>query len=413
MLLASILRSFKHRNFCLFFSGQFVSLLGTWMQSIAQSWLIYRLTGSAALLGVTVFMSQIPIFVLSPLAGVMADKLDRKRLLLLTQGCALVVALVLGLITLSGAIQVWHVLVLALFLGLATAFEAPARQAFFPELVEMQDLPNAIALNATMTTLARTLGPAVAGFVVAMIGEGWCFVGNAISYLGVIVGLCLIRVPDKRAGVVEFSSSRSVIKPILEGLHYIRGHRAIAALIMITAITSFTGIPFSTFVPIYAGEILKVGATGLGMLMGLAGAGALAGSISLTVNKNTDIMGRLITASCFLFSVALLIFAFSRSYYLSLVLVTLIGFLTVIQYACINTLLQVLTLGQYRGRVISIYYMMNVGSIPIGSIVEGYISKYLGVPLTIALGGLICLLAVVYLWRRLSEIRTTVRNVLP
>ena len=269
-----MLHALRNRNFRVFVMGQLVSLIGTWMQSVAQSWLVYRLTGSAVLLGTVGFASQIPIFLLSPLGGVVADRHERRRVLLITQSVMMVLATVLAVLTLAGHIQVWHVLVLASLLGIANGFDIPTRQSFVVELVPRQDLPNAIALNSSMFNGARVVGPAVAGVIVAAVGEGWCFAGNAVSYLAVLAEPAVAPPAGARAVTAIRAGP---FEEILEGFRFVAGTRPIRALLLLLGLVSMTGMPYAVLMPVMAQDVLHSGASGLGLLMGAAGTGALTG----------------------------------------------------------------------------------------------------------------------------------------
>jgi MFS family permease len=267
----SLFRSFRHRNFALFFSGQIISLVGTWMQSVAESWLVYRLTHSSILLGAVAFAALVPSFVLAPFGGVVADRFERRRVLVLTQSIAMTLAFVLAGITITGFVHVWHVLLLATCLGIVNAFDIPTRQAFVVEMVGREDLTNAIALNSSMVNGARVIGPAVAGIIVAAVGEGWCFFGNAVSYIAVIAGLLLMRIdmqPRSRP-------RESALQRIAEGFRFVKGTPPVRALLLLLGAVSLVGMPYATLMPVFAESILHGGAKGLGILMGCSGAGAM------------------------------------------------------------------------------------------------------------------------------------------
>src|SRR5579864_822331 len=269
------MRSLRHRNFRLFFSGQLISLIGTWMQNIAQAWLVYRLTGSSLLLGIVGFASQIPVFILAPIGGAVADRHNRHRIVIGTQTASMVLAFILAALTLGGVVQVWHIMVLAALLGVVNAFDIPARQAFIVEMVGKEDLMNAIALNSSMFNGARIIGPAIAGILVASIGEGWCFFANGVSYVAVIVGLLMMRVqrPARRA------SAASPWAHIIEGFRFVRGTAPIRALLLLLGLVSLVAMPYTILMPIFADKILHGGARGLGVLMGATGLGALVGAL--------------------------------------------------------------------------------------------------------------------------------------
>ncbi len=272
--LATTLRALKHRNFQLFFSGQLISLIGTWMQSVAQAWLVYRLTGSSLLLGSVGFASQFPVFIMAPIGGHVADRYNRHKVVIATQTASMILAFILAGLTLTHRVQVWHIFVLAALLGVVNAFDIPARQAFIVDMVGREDLMNAIALNSSMFNGARVIGPAVAGILVASIGEGWCFFLNAVSYIAVIVGLLLMHVQIKRR-----RTSESPLENILEGFRFVRNTGPIRMLLLLLGLVSLVGMPYAVLMPIFADRILHVGARGLGILMGATGVGALLGAL--------------------------------------------------------------------------------------------------------------------------------------
>ena len=295
MTLPATLRALRYRNFQLFFGGQLISLIGTWMQNVAQAWLVYRLTGSSVLLGLVSFSSQIPVFLMSPVGGIVADRFRRRRVVIGTQTASMLLALVLAALTLTGAVQIWHIFVLSALLGVVNAFDIPARQAFFVEMVGREDLINAIALNSSMFNASRIIGPAVAGILVAGIGEGWCFFANGVSYIAVIAGLLLMTVAERTS---PSSHRRSPLADVIEGFRFVIGSPPIHHLLILLGILSVTGMPFAVLMPIFADQILHGGAKGLGILMGASGVGALAGALLLAVaRKRSKGLGRWVAIS--------------------------------------------------------------------------------------------------------------------
>ncbi|MGB7556712.1 MAG: MFS transporter, partial [Candidatus Korobacteraceae bacterium] len=282
-------RALRHRNFQLFFAGQAISLIGTWMQTVAQSWLVYRMTGSALLLGTVGFASQIPVFIMAPIGGIVADRNNRRRVIIGTQITAMVLAAILALLTLSGRIRVWEIMVLAAGLGVVNAFDIPARQAFLIDMVGREDLLNAIALNSSMFNGARIIGPAIAGILVASIGEGWCFFANAVSYIAVIVGLLLMRI----AHPANLANEGSPLENILEGFAFVRNTGPVRAILVLLGVVSFVGMPYAVLMPVFADKILHGGARGLGILMGATGVGALLGAASLAARVGVKGLGKL------------------------------------------------------------------------------------------------------------------------
>ncbi|PYR57411.1 MAG: MFS transporter, partial [Acidobacteria bacterium] len=345
----------QSRDYRLFLSGQLISLVGTWMQTVAQSWLVYRLTGSAALLGLIGFASQIPVFLLSPLGGVVADRANRRRVLIGTQSAMMVLAFVLAAITLAGTVKVWHLFVLGSLLGVANAFDIPARQAFVIEMVGSREhLLNAIALNSSMVNGARVAGPAVAGVVVAAVGEGWCFLINAISYVAVIGALAAMQVKPRRAHDAAVSAWESIV----EGFQFGIRTAPVRALLLLLGLVSLMGMPYTVLMPVFADRVLHGGAHTYGLLLSMSGIGALAGAMSLTLRRSVRGLGRWVGVSAIGFGACLLFFSFSRVVWLSAVLLVPAGFCMMVEMAASNTLVQSMAPDRLRGRVMAMYSMM-------------------------------------------------------
>jgi len=382
------LRALRHRNYRLFFIGQLISLIGTWMQMVAQPWLVYRLTGSSLLLGTVGFASQIPVFLLAFIGGAVADRFDRRRVVIATQTAAMILAFVLAFLTLTHTVKVWHIIVLSALLGLVNAFDMPARQAFIVLLVDRDDLMNAIALNSSIFNGARVLGPAVAGMLIAGIGEGWCFFVNGVSYIAVIIGLLLMKVDLERAS----ARTGSGLRHILEGFRYVRRMRTIRTLLLLLALISLVGMPYSVLMPVVADRILHGGARGLGILMGVTGVGALAGAMSLAVRTGTRGLGKVVGYASAGFGVSLILFSISRFFWLSALFLVPVGFCFMVQMAASNTLVQTMVPDHLRGRVMAVHVMMFMGMAPFGSFIAGAIAEKLGAPMAIASGAIICLL---------------------
>ena len=392
----SLVRALRHRNYRLFFGGQLISLTGTWMQMVAQSWLVYRLTGSAVLLGFVGFSGQIPVFLLAPLGGSVADRLNRRRILVATQTIAMLLAFFLAALTLTGRVQVWHVFVLAALLGITNAFDIPTRQAFVVDMVGKEDLINAIALNSSMINGARIVGPAVAGVLLDALGEGWCFFANGVSFLAVIAGLLLMNMTAQTRVPLPGSALASII----EGFRYIRHMRPIRALLLLLGLVSLMGMPYAVLMPIFADQILHGGARGLGLLMGATGLGALAGSVTLAAKNGIHGLGRWVALAATGFGISLVLFSLSRSFWLSAALLLPVGFCMIIEMASSNTLIQSLVSDELRGRVMAVYSMMFMGMAPFGSLLAGALAHSLGAPPTVALGGIACIAgALVFTWR--------------
>lgn len=401
-------RALNHRNYRLFISGQLISLIGTWMQSVAQAWLVYRLTGSPVLLGAVGFAGQIPIFLLAPVGGLFADRHDRRRILLVTQAISMLLALALGVLTLSGRIEVWHVATIAALLGVVNGFDIPTRQAFVTELVGRQDLVNAIALNSSMFNGARIVGPAIAGVVVAAVGEGWCFLANGASYLAVITGLLAIRRPvparEARAG--------TAFAEVAEGFRFAAGTAPVRALLLLLGLVSVTGMPYAVLMPVMAASVLGVGASGLGTLMGASGAGALLGALLLARRGSVRGLGRWVAHAAGAFGISLVLFGLSRWYWLSVALLVPVGFSMMIQMSSSNTLIQSMVPDRLRGRVMAVYSMMFMGMAPFGALLAGLLAARLGAPMTIALGGLFSVAGSIVFRRHLPGIGAEARRLI-
>jgi len=382
-----VFRALAHRNYRLFFSGQLVSLIGTWMQNVAQSWLVYRLTGSPVLLGLVGFSGQIPVFLLAPLGGSFADVHNRHRIIVFTQTAAMTLALILAGLTLSGSVQIWHVFLLASLLGLVNAFDIPARQAFLVDMVGRADLLNAIALNSSMVNGARILGPAMAGVLVGAVGEGWCFFVNGLSYLAVLTGLLAMRLEPRPRVVREGSTFAHMI----EGFRYAAVTAPIRALLLLLGLVSLMGMPYATLMPVFADRILHGGPSGMGLLMGATGVGALAGALVLASRRGYQGLGRWITLASAGFGLSLIAFSFSRSFWLSAALLVPAGFTMMVEMSSSNTLIQIMVPDRLRGRVMAVYSMMFMGMAPFGALLAGTLAERLTAPGTVAFGGVMCL----------------------
>jgi len=401
-------RALRHRNFRLFFSGQLISLIGTWMQSVAQSWLIYRLTHSALLLGAVGFAGQIPIFLIAPIGGHLADRVDRRRIIIVTQTCSMILAFILAAMTLSGRILEWHIVVLAALLGIVNAFDMPARQAFIVQMVEREDLMNAIALNSSMFNGARIVGPAVAGILVAAIGEGWCFFANAVSYIAVLAGLFMMKTPK----FVPPAMTMSALQNIAEGLRFVSRTAPIRALLLLLAIVSFTAMPYAVLMPVFADKVLHSGARGLGILMGASGVGALAGSIMLALRSTVRGLGTWVAVSCAIFGAMLAAFGASHVFWLSVAILVPLGASMMVQMSASNTLIQSMVPDELRGRVMAAYTMMFMGMGPLGSLAGGTVADRVGAPVAVMVGGGITLVAAAVFAQRLPSLRGPARQMI-
>jgi MFS family permease len=401
-------RALRYRNYRLFFAGQGISLIGTWLQQIALSWLVYQLTHSAFWLGMVGFATQIPSFLLSPIAGVLADRWNRHRVLILTQILAMVQAGVLGALVLTGHIAIWHILLMGAFLGVVNAFDMPARQAFVVQLVEdRQDLPNAIALNSSMVNGARLVGPAVAGVLLASVGAGWCFLLNSASYVAVIAALLAMRVAPQ--GVDRHH--QAVLSALQEGAAYAFGSEPIRALILLLGIISLVGMPYSVMMPAYVTQVLHGSERTMGALMAASGAGALTGALYLAARRSILGLGRVIVAGVLLFGGGLVALGLSRSAWVSLPLMLVTGAGMMVQMAASNTILQTIVDESKRGRVMSLYTMAFMGMAPFGSLLAGALSSRIGVSTTLALCGACAAAAGVAFASQLPRLRERVRPI--
>jgi MFS family permease len=401
-------RALRHRNYRLFFSGQLVSLVGTWMQTVAEAWLVYRLTGSAALLGVAGFASQIPVFLLATIGGTVADRANRHRILVITQTTSMVLPLILATLVFTGHVHVWHVFTLAATLGVVNAFDVPARQAFVVEMVGKEDLVNAIALNSSIVNGARTIGPAVAGVLLAAVGEGWCFLINGLSYVAVITGLLLMKLPARDKQMHPPASLADTV----EGFRFVRRSPPVRDLLLLVGLVSFAGMSYSVLMPIFADSILHGGPKGLGLLMASAGFGSLCGALSIASRSSTRGLGRVVALSALTFGVGLMVFALSRAFWLSAALLFVVGMSMITQAASTNTLIQSMVPDALRGRVMAVYAMMFMGMSPIGALLQGALAERIGAPYTLVIGGFICVAGAIVFNIRLPALRIVARQLI-
>ena len=401
-------RALKNRNFQLFFSGQIISLVGTWMQTVAEAWLIYRLTGSSVLLGVLGFVGQIPIFLLSPLAGLVADRWPRRRVVIATQTTSMLLAFTLAALTLTGRIRVWEIIALATLLGTVNAFDVPARQSFLIEMVGRENLLNAIALNSSMFNGARVAGPAIAGVLVAVVGEGWCFLLNGVSYLAVIAGLFMMRIEKTK----RVHDGAAPLEKLREGFRFARQTKPIRALLVLLGVVSFMALPFSVLMPIFAVRILHGGASAYGTLMGAVGVGAMFGALVIAMRQQLRGLGNLVAYSAVGLGVSLVLFSASHWFWISFAVLVLCGFTMMMQFTATNTLIQAMVPDQLRGRVMSMYSMMFLGMSPLGSLVAGTMADHIGAPVTVAIGGLASLLGGLVFARNWPAMRGPARELL-
>ena len=403
-----IFRSLQYRNYRLFFTGQTISLTGTWIQRIALPWLVYRLTGSAFLLGVVGFAGQIPTFLLAPFAGVLADRWNRYHILIATQILAMIQALALAFLFFSGAIEVWHIILFGIFLGFVNAFDMPARQSFVVEMIEnREDLGNAIALNSSMVNSARLLGPSIAGVLIAATSEGICFLLNGLSYLFVIVSLLMMKVTPRKIKTLD----TQVLQGLKEGFSYAFGSAPIRSIILLLGLVSLMGMPYTVLMPVFAKEILHGDSHTFGFLMGASGIGALAGALYLASRKSVLGLGKIIPLSAAIFGFGLIAFSLSRLFLLSLILMLITGLGMIMQMAASNTIIQTIVDDDKRGRVMSFYMMAFIGTAPFGSLLAGGLASSLGAPNTLIIGGASCILGAVIFARRLPDLRKMVHPI--
>lgn len=383
-------RALQHRNFQLFFAGQLVSLIGTWMQSTAQLWLVYKLTGSAVLLGVFAFANQIPILLLASLGGYVADHYDRHRGVVWTQAASMVLAFLLAALTLTGVINKWEIIVIAFLVGVVNAFDVPIRQAFLVQMVGREDLPNAIALNSSVFNGARVIGPAVAGFTIAWIGEGWCFFLNGISFLAVIAALLAMRLERKEIPPAEGSA----IQNFIEGFRFAMSDLPIRSALLLLALLSLL-VQYSTLLPIFADNILHGGARGMGILMGCAGIGALLGALHFAARTSYKGLARWIAGTSATTATGMILFSQSRVFWLSAAVLFFVGFAATVQLAATNTVTQSRVPDALRGRVMAVYATMFMGIQPVGALLAGGVAKHIGAPMTLAIFGVVLLLGAI------------------
>jgi MFS family permease len=398
------LRALRHRNFRLFLCGQLISLIGTWMDPVAESWLIYRLTGSALLLGAVAFACQIPVFLFMPIGGIAADRYGRRSILVATQSLTMTLTLILAGLTLTHVVRPWHVMVLGALMGVVSAFDIPVRQAFIADMASREDLVNAIALNSAVFNGARVIGPALAGIVVAAWGEGWCFLANGLSFLAVIAGLLMMTAAPARPAL-----QGSPMQNIIEGFRFVTRTPPVRALMLLVGLISLTGTPAVVLMPVFAGQVLHGGARALGLLMGASGLGALCGAIALAIRKNVSGLERWILVACNTFGAALILFSLSRTFWLSVALLVPVGFSVVLEMGSSNTLIQSMVPDRLRGRAMAVYSMMFMGMAPLGALMAGSLAHAIGAPVTVALGGAISIIGGIVFATRLSALRPAAR----
>jgi MFS family permease len=401
-------RALRHRNFRLFFSGQSISLIGTWMTRVATSWLVFRLTGSALLLGTVSFAGQIPAFLIAPFAGVWVDRLNRRHVLIWTQAFSMLQSLALAALTLSHVITIPWILILAVTQGIINAFDMPGRQSFFVEMVEDRaDLGNAIAINSSMVNMARLVGPSLAGMLIAVTSEGWCFLIDGVSYIAVIASLTAMSLKPQQTR----KPTTSMWHELHEGWTYVTGFLPIRVILSLFAVVSLMGMPFVVLMPIFAARVLHGGPHTLGFLMGAMGVGALVSALSLAVRKTIRGLIRIIPIAAMVFGVGLIGFGFSRSFWLSMVAVFVAGMGMMQGMAASNTIIQTLVSEDKRGRVMSYYTMAFMGMAPFGSLLAGTMANAIGAPWTVIANGAVVVLGGLWFLTRLPALRHAVRPI--
>jgi MFS family permease len=404
-----MLRALGSRNYRLFFFGQIVSLVGTWITTTATNWLIYRLTGSALMLGIVGFAGQFPAFLFGPISGIFVDRWDRHRLLVVTQTLSMLQSFALAALVLSQQVTLEWIIALSVFQGLVNSFDMPARQSFLLTMIEnKEDLGNAIALNSSMVNLARLLGPSIAGVVIALTGEGWCFLIDGVSYIAVIAGLLMMRIVRREQRPAERGSP---LQQFTEGFRYAFGFRPIRSIILLLALVSLVGVPYSVLMPVFAATVFGGGPRTLGVLMTSSGCGALLGALWLAQRKSVIGLGRVISIASGLFGVGLIAFSLAHVLWLAIPCLVVAGFGFVVQMASSNTVIQTIVDDEKRGRVMSFYMMAFLGTAPFGSLMAGWLSSQVGAAETLFFGGACCIAGALWFASALPAIRAAVRPI--
>jgi MFS family permease len=401
-------RASRHRNFKLFFAGQSISLIGTWMTRLATSWLVYRLTRSALLLGVVAFAGHIVAFAVAPVAGVWVERLNRRKLLVWTQAAAAVQSLAMAALTLAHVINLREIVALATMQGLINAFDMPARQSFLVQMVEdRNDLSNAIAINSSMVNAARLIGPAIAGLVIGAVGEGWCFLIDGVSYFAVIASLLMMRIKPLHIP----PTASSVIEQMREGWDYVRTFRPIRTILLLFSLLCLMGYPFAVLLPVFVGEVLHGNATTLGWLTGASGIGVLVSALSLAIRKSVLGLTRMVQIAAAMLGSALLLVGISRTLWVSLALMSFVGFGLMQSAAVSNTIIQSLVPEDKRARVMSYYTMAFFGAAPFGSLLAGALAHRMGAPHTLILTGAFCLAGSLWFTLELPKVKAVMRPI--
>lgn len=411
-------RALRHRNFRLFFGGQSISLIGTWMTRVATSWLVYRLTGSAVLLGTVSFVGQIPTFLLAPLAGVLVDRWNRRTVLVWTQALAMVQSLVLAALTLTHRVTITEILILSGFQGVINAFDMPGRQSFMMEMVtdegetQRADLSNAIAINSSMVNLARLIGPSLAGMLIAVTNEGWCFLIDGVSYIAVIASLLMMRLRPASHFQKEPSTQKTtMLEQLKEGWDFVRGFVPIRTILLLFALVSLMGMPFIVLMPIFAAQVLHGGPHTLGFLMAAMGVGSLGSGLSLVFRKSVRGLLKMVPIAAGCFGVGLILFGLSHVLWLSMILMALVGFGMMQGLTSSNTIIQTIVPQDKRGRVMSYYTVAFVGMAPFGSLFAGTLAHWIGAPSTVMVSGAACILGSAWFFTQMKTVRQAMRPI--
>jgi len=399
--LSTRFRALKHRNFQLFIVGQLISLIGTWMQTTAQQWLVYRLTGSVALLGVFGFANQVPMLLLAWMGGYAGDRYNRHRGVIVTQTCSMLLAFALAALTLTHVIRVWHLIAIAFLVGIVNAFDVPIRQAFFVHMVGKDDLPNAIALNSSIFNGARVIGPAVAGFTIVLVGEGWCFFLNGLSFIAVLLALLMMRIERSQ----EQRAEESPIRSFIQGFRFAMSDVPIRSALLLLSVLSLFGLQYGVFLPIYAKDILHGGAKALGLLMSAAGVGAVLGALQFAARTQYKGLTRWLATTCTVCGIALMVIAAARTFWLCAVVLFVVGFAATSQMAATNTMIQRRVPDEMRSRLMAVYATMFMGVQPIGALIAGGVAKHLGAPYTLmAFGSIVLIGCLVFITRVVMKV---------
>jgi len=389
-------RALKHRNFQLFIIGQLISLIGTWVQTTAQQWLVYKMTGSVALLGVFGFASQVPMLFLAWMGGYVGDRYNRHGGVIVTQTCSMVLAFLLAGLTLTNLIREWHLIVIAFLVGIVNAFDVPIRQAFFVQMVGKDDLPNAIALNSSIFNGARVVGPAIAGFAIMWIGEGWCFFVNGVSFIAVLIALLMMRIQQSEIK----HDGESPVRSFVQGIRFAMADAPIRSALLLLSLLSLFGLQYSVFLPIYAHDILHGGAKALGLLMSAAGVGAVLGALQFAARTHYTGLAKWIAATCTVCAIGLIVFSQATVFWLCAAVLFTVGYAATSQMAATNTIIQERVPDAMRSRLMAVYATMFMGVQPIGALIAGGVAQRAGAPHTLLLfGGLVLAGCLFFIWR--------------